>query len=1570
MATSMSVSEWKKRVLKNKSAEATEPVGKALEEYGRVKEADAPEVRIGALEKVIEAGKTAKKANLKNKDLVAYLDDLLADADKELTRTSKLPRPGNGEDEEGEELKARLNQVKKIAVDHAKPFVLALGQIAGLVIARRPPITRDQRNVARSMRTGRGKLLEGRCYGERGKYVFELEEKPPGGLTKLIKKAAKVHAGMDIRLLVRGGGIDLDDETDLEEMTDFGSEPTAEATVPSTDESAETDDGDLRAEWERAIHDWELRSVEALRLRPDKADAIQTIKSLAVEQAEAGEFSKAVDTLGRLDEFLTAPIMTPQPNPEASAQFDGRLKELVKEAIAVGGPAAKDLKLIFSQARTYARKLDFDLAEGLLNQAQDRLNELAPVSTTVGPNAGPRSGTVATLRREATSALEAAAAADSATFVKRLETARIKADLLKHNGDVDGARDVIAQAFELVQARQGQDGFDGEAHPEIGKIKDRAFSLGVLKGGLKGGGGGHVLLQKALEETDPDKAMELLNAATQLATQENDLGLVTQCAVALVEAGAKLLNATACVNGAQLLAALKDTRATEATVKAGEVVIAKKDPNLLLRAAHLARGFEGSDELVAKWCVTAAELSFGQPLETVLGTVQRLAHLSDGKNVPPELLGHLAVHAIEGAQKSGQPGDMIQTADLMIELSKAGLLPKEVRNRSVGLVVDAAKVAGANGQSREMISAAEVLRDSDADGALEIAAKIAFEAGNVALLAEAEAAKLPDQAQARKEALDDVIEAVSLLANMGTAGDTVKAAVGLAKIAGERAVALQDNELLLSCGSAVLEFDDPSATSLGVEMAKVAGTAAVNGKRPDQAFTAARQLLGVADRSSTADAVTLATLVAQLSRGTLSVLDPLKNPEMVALAGSQMAESAEILAADKASWPLAVECAGTAAEIALQQKDNAELIRAAVLLKTCNERDKCLKVASAAATNEAELLDVASLAKDGEALLEHAQRCLVSATLIADCGGNSTALVSEVANRAGALALETLSEVDQVLEAAKSLSEQPALESALDEARSSLDQAHTLVAGMKRLGINIDGANAIIAKAALAVASLAAKASDGPGLVTLLDTALENDPGQITQVLEQSKAFCQIALSDTSGESSESLLDCAHLLLKIGTKWSNPELVDFAGKIGNRVLTQAQTNDPTLVEPAKGLIESAKASLSPVTPIVVDTVSVATTDVFKSEDTDAIKKLNYSSVVTKFKTYRGSAVVHYKSAAAAVLSNVQRVAVDGFAETVTKSTHDAYLDLVGGKFQDWDKSGAHLCTLLKLQADWQAVEKNKPLLYDLQKVRATQAGKQLENNAYNKQIAKHLKDAGWPDKDAFDEKAFLKLRKQAHEENPKVKQYAEDRSIKMLHTKAGYLIEERTYQNLPGQDEVAWTEQDTGILGGGTRPDITLPIKDGNGKVALMDITARNSQGHIFDKSPSWTDSTKVVDSVEVMYPSLAQPTLIAILLDKQAFSAAEAQERQEAYEAKVAAQASEAKALKDSIAEAIKKYQVALVQSWAGGETPARHLIKYYQLGNTKGYGKLPQTPKPEVAEKAYASLLEGMKKFKSNSM
>src|SRR5262245_44090763 len=243
MPNALSSADWKKVLKDHKDAPDTADVTKALDAYSKAepKAKDAPQPVLDALEKVVGAAKAAKSANAKDKKrkpVVDFLDDVLKDAatmkvkaERFLQEKNERDREGKDEDEGGDNERAmlteRLIKVKKLEADAAKPFVLALGgKSHGLVIAKTAALSGDHKKRARNMREGNGRLFEGVVFGEKGKYVFLMGTKPPGGLAKAIKKAALKHTDLPpIRVLVRGpDGFELDDETDADEMADLGTD--------------------------------------------------------------------------------------------------------------------------------------------------------------------------------------------------------------------------------------------------------------------------------------------------------------------------------------------------------------------------------------------------------------------------------------------------------------------------------------------------------------------------------------------------------------------------------------------------------------------------------------------------------------------------------------------------------------------------------------------------------------------------------------------------------------------------------------------------------------------------------------------------------------------------------------------------------------------------------------------------------------------------------------------------------------------------------------------------------------------------------------------------------------------------------------------------------------------------------------------------------------------------------------------------------------------------------------------------------------------------------------------------
>ncbi len=85
-------------------------------------------------------------------------------------------------------------------------------------------------------------------------------------------------------------------------------------------------------------------------------------------------------------------------------------------------------------------------------------------------------------------------------------------------------------------------------------------------------------------------------------------------------------------------------------------------------------------------------------------------------------------------------------------------------------------------------------------------------------------------------------------------------------------------------------------------------------------------------------------------------------------------------------------------------------------------------------------------------------------------------------------------------------------------------------------------------------------------------------------------------------------------------------------------------------------------------------------------------------------------------------------------------------------------------------------------------------------------------------------------------------------------TAAGYVIESKVSSRI--KDYEGLTLQNTSILSG-TRPDIVLESEYKTGKMALLDITASKSVGHILLKKGNWLNHDKIVYVAELTYPSI-----------------------------------------------------------------------------------------------------------------
>jgi hypothetical protein len=341
MPDSLSVSKWKSLLREHADAKSTDPLTKALERNAKAesKAKDDPETFVETLEDVIDRAKDAQGANRKNVKLTKYLGGILDDAGKEKVRAERRAqelkeraREESEEEGEGDEtakLTERLLKVKRLDADNAKAFVLALGgKVHGLVIGKKASVETTMKTRAKAMREGNGRLFTGKVFGEKGKHVFVMLTAPPGGLAKAIKKAAGHHTELPaLRVLVRGPGVELNDETDQEEMADLG---------PGSGE----DDGD----------EGEPRGV----------------------------------TSGTPPETATTST-APTVEPDDATVFQGLLDavtEPMKEALRGGGEHAQWVKAKHSEAQLASRKKAYKDGIAALKELQERLK--APPTGSVG----------------------------------------------------------------------------------------------------------------------------------------------------------------------------------------------------------------------------------------------------------------------------------------------------------------------------------------------------------------------------------------------------------------------------------------------------------------------------------------------------------------------------------------------------------------------------------------------------------------------------------------------------------------------------------------------------------------------------------------------------------------------------------------------------------------------------------------------------------------------------------------------------------------------------------------------------------------------------------------------------------------------------------------------------------------------------------------------------------------------------------------------------------------------------------------------------------------------------------
>lgn len=193
---------------------------------------------VSALERIIEKAGEVKSAQKAYPLLVDFLGKMIDAAKAEERKLApRLAQLAEDEDEDGDDsdFGKALRKIRQLAEDKAWNFVIVPGKPSSGFVVSKKSIKKSHMDKAFEMKGKRGPFFTGRIFGEGGKYVLNLGDTPPvPGLAKAAKNAALLHAEMTIKVLVRGGGVELDGDTDIEPAEDdtglFAPRPSPQAT--------------------------------------------------------------------------------------------------------------------------------------------------------------------------------------------------------------------------------------------------------------------------------------------------------------------------------------------------------------------------------------------------------------------------------------------------------------------------------------------------------------------------------------------------------------------------------------------------------------------------------------------------------------------------------------------------------------------------------------------------------------------------------------------------------------------------------------------------------------------------------------------------------------------------------------------------------------------------------------------------------------------------------------------------------------------------------------------------------------------------------------------------------------------------------------------------------------------------------------------------------------------------------------------------------------------------------------------------------------------------------------------
>ncbi len=231
----LSTKDWRK-LLDDKDHKTVKKTGVSdtFDEYAAAAKKDDLARMASALQAVISKANEVKTAQKKFPKIVDFLENTVSAAKGEIQKLGpRLAQLEDDADDEGDggTLGKALTKVRQITdPEKAWNFILVPGKpSAGFVVVKKTP-KKSHIDTAFEMRGKRGPFFQGKIYFEAGRYVLETPEQPVPGSAKAAKNAALLHAEMNIKVTMRGGGVSLFDEADRE-PEDEGGVPT-----PQTDD--------------------------------------------------------------------------------------------------------------------------------------------------------------------------------------------------------------------------------------------------------------------------------------------------------------------------------------------------------------------------------------------------------------------------------------------------------------------------------------------------------------------------------------------------------------------------------------------------------------------------------------------------------------------------------------------------------------------------------------------------------------------------------------------------------------------------------------------------------------------------------------------------------------------------------------------------------------------------------------------------------------------------------------------------------------------------------------------------------------------------------------------------------------------------------------------------------------------------------------------------------------------------------------------------------------------------------------------------------------------------------------